>query len=189
MGTQEDLVDYLQQARDAAVWKLEGASEHDVRRPLTPTGLNLLGVVKHLAFIELGYFVESFGREVPVASPFDDPDADPHDDLVATATESREHVLDLYRLAWRESGRTFAELDLDAEGEVAWWPPERRRVTLGRLLVHVLAETHRHVGQMDVLREGVDGAAGLRAGSSNLPDDYDWVAHLARVQGIADRFR
>jgi len=190
MPSQKDvLLDYLQSARDAAVWKLAGASDHDVRRPLTPTGTNLLGVVKHLGHIELGYFVASFGRTVPVASPFDDPDADPHDDLVAFADESRDDILDLYRLAWEESARTFADRELDAEAVVPWWPEERNRTTLGRLLVHVVAETNRHVGQMDILREGVDGAAGLREGGSNMPDDYDWEAHVARVQAIADRFR
>jgi len=185
----EVLLDYLQAARDAVVWKLAGAGDHDVRRPLTPTGSNLLGIVKHLAHVELGYFVSSFGRELPVATPFDDPDADPHADLVARADESRDDVVGLYRLAWEQAALTFAGRELDAPAVVPWWPPERREVTLGRLLVHVVAETNRHCGQMDILREGVDGAVGLRADVSNLPDDYDWAAHVARVQGIADRFR
>ncbi|NEE26132.1 DUF664 domain-containing protein, partial [Streptomyces sp. SID7982] len=46
---------YLQNARDALLWKLDGLSEYDIRRPLTPTGTNLLGLVKHVAGIELGY--------------------------------------------------------------------------------------------------------------------------------------
>ncbi len=190
METHQDvLLDYLQSIREAVLWKLEGASDHDVRRPLTPTGSNLLGIVKHLAYIELGYFVSSFGRELPVATPFDDPDADPHDDLHANALESRDDITALYRLAWAESATTFEGRDLDAEGEVPWWPPERNRVTLGRLLVHVIAETNRHCGQMDVLRESADGAAGLRADSSNLPDGYDWEGYLARLTQIADQFR
>ena len=180
---------YLQTARDAVLWKLEGASDYDVRRPLTPTGTNLLGLVKHLAFVELGYFVSSFGRELPVASPFDDPDADPHDDLYATAEESREDIIGLYHLAWAEADRTFAALDLDDEGVVPWWDPARNRVTLGRLLVHVIAETNRHAGQIDILREGIDGAAGLRAEVSNMPDDYDWEGYRARVEAAARQFR
>ena len=180
---------YLQAAREAVLWKLEGASDYDVRRPLTPTGTNLLGVVKHLAFVELGYFVSSFGRQLPVATPFDDPDADPHDDLYATAEESREDIIGLYHLAWAEGDRTFAALDLDDEGVVPWWDPTRNRVTLGRLLVHVIAETNRHTGQIDILREGLDGAAGLRAEVSNMPDDYDWEGYRARVEAAARRFR
>ena len=63
-----DLHSYLQTARDTVLWKLDGLSEYDVRRPLTPTGTNLLGLVKHLATVELGYFGDTFGR--PLAKPF-----------------------------------------------------------------------------------------------------------------------
>ena len=55
-GAKADLQRYLQAARDALLWKLEGLSEYDVRRPMTPTGTNLLGLVKHLAYVEMGYF-------------------------------------------------------------------------------------------------------------------------------------
>src|SRR5687768_17257941 len=51
-----DLLHYLQLAREALVWKLDGLSEYDVRRPIVPTGTNLLGLIKHSASIELGYF-------------------------------------------------------------------------------------------------------------------------------------
>ena len=53
---------YLRMASDALLWKLDGVSEYDVRRPCTPTGTNLLGLVKHLAIVELGYFGDTFGR-------------------------------------------------------------------------------------------------------------------------------
>lgn len=190
METQKEvLLEYLQSARETVLWKLEGASDHDVRRPLTPTGTNLLGLVKHLAHVELGYFVTAFGRDLPVPSPFDDPGADPHDDLWVTAEESRDDVVALYRLAWEEAGRSFADRGLDDAGVVPWWPPDRNRVTLGRLLVHVVAETNRHAGQMDILREGIDGSVGLRAANSNVPEGYDWDGYVARVQESADRFR
>lgn len=181
------LVRYLQMARESALWKLDGLSEYDARRPLTPTGTNLLGVVKHLASVELGYFVVSFGRELPVPLPWHDDDADHNDDLFATADESREQIVDLYRLAWREASITFDQTGLEGEGHVPWW--RDNPVTLHALLVHMIAETNRHVGQMDILREGLDGAVGHRADGSNLPDDgYDWSAYVARVQSAADRF-
>ena len=183
------LVRYLQTAREAVLWKLEGVSEYDARRPLTPTGTNLLGVVKHLASVELGYFLSSFGRELPVALPWHDDDADHNDDMWATAEETREQVIGLYRLAWQESARTFQELDLDGEAHVPWWPAERNPVTLHTLLVHMIAETNRHVGQLDILREELDGSIGVRLGGTNLPgDDYDWAAYVARVQAAADGF-
>jgi hypothetical protein len=50
-----DLQRYLRVAREALLWKLDGLSDHDIRRPLVPTGTNLLGLVKHLTGVELGY--------------------------------------------------------------------------------------------------------------------------------------
>ena len=91
METPKDtLIDYLQGARDAIVWKVEGLSEYDARRPLTPTGTNLLGLVKHLASVELGYFGDTFGRPHGIALPWHADDADPNADLYLTADESRE---------------------------------------------------------------------------------------------------
>lgn len=185
------LVRYLKGAHDAVLWKLEGVGEYDVRRPLTPTGTNLLGLVKHLAFVHTGYFVESFGREPAVPPPWaGGQEVDHNVDLWATVDESREYIVGLYRQAWDESEQTFAGHQLDSVGSVPWWPPERRAVTLHTLLVHMIAETARHAGQMDILREGIDGATGMRPDALNLPDDgYDWQAHVARVQTAADAFR
>ena len=70
MDPKATLVRYLQQARDAMLWKLDGLGEYDIRRPLTPTGTNLLGLVKHLAGVESGYFGATFGRPFPGTLPF-----------------------------------------------------------------------------------------------------------------------
>lgn len=180
----DTLVRYLQDAREAMVWKLEGLSEYDVRRPLTPTGTNLIGLVKHLASVELGYFGATFGRPSGIELPWWSDDADHNDDMFATADESREWVIDLYRKAWAHAEVTFAENDLDTVGHVEHWGNEA--VTLHQILVHVVAETARHAGHADVLRELLDGAAGVRAGNTNLPDDdYDWAAHHDRVERAA----
>src|SRR3954468_24565642 len=88
---------YLQAARDALLWKLDGLSEYDIRRPLTPTGTNLLGLVKHVASVELGYFGETFGRPHGESLPWFVEDAEPNADLWATAGESREEIVGLYR--------------------------------------------------------------------------------------------
>jgi uncharacterized damage-inducible protein DinB len=176
------LIEYLQSARDAIVWKVEGLSEYDARRPLTPTGTNLLGLVKHLASIELGYFGDTFGRPSGIALPWHDDDADPNDDLFLTADESREWVLDLYRTAWAHAAVTFAECDLDTIGHVPWWPEGDDEVTLHRILVHMATETNRHAGHADIVRELVDGSAGRRPGDANMDEGYDWPAHVARVE-------
>jgi hypothetical protein len=75
-GPRADLRFYLQEARDALLWKLEGLSEYDIRRPMTPTGTNLLGLVKHCAGIELGYLGETFARPSGEPLPWLDDGAD-----------------------------------------------------------------------------------------------------------------
>jgi hypothetical protein len=93
----------------------------------------------------------------------------------ATAAESREQIVALYRRAWAHADTTIETLPLDAAGQVPWWRPARRAVTLHQVLVHVIAETHRHAGHADIVRELIDGAAGLRAGNDNLaPGDGAW---------------
>ena len=181
-----ELLTYLQRGREAVVWKLEGASELDVRRPLTATGTSLLGLVKHLAAVDAGYLGEVFGRPFPDPVPWDE--ADPDTDMWATAEESREELIALYRRVWAHGDATVAALDLDATGSVPWWPEERRHPTLHRVLVHLIAETHRHAGHADVLREQLDGALGDRPEyGARVSDDPDrWAAHRARVQAAAE---
>ena len=166
-----DLVRYLQTAREALVWKLDGLSEYDVRRPLTPTGTNLLGLVKHVASVELGYFGDTFGSPSGESLPWFEDDAEPNADMWATADESRGEILGLYHRSWKHSEATFAALPLGAIGHVPWWPAERSEVTLHQVLVHMIAETDRHVGHADIVRELIDGSVGLREGNDNLGGD------------------
>jgi hypothetical protein len=188
-----DLQRYLQAARDAMLWKLEGLSEYDVRRPLTPTGTNLLGLVKHLASVEIGYFSDTFGRPSDEQLPWFDDGAEPNADMWATPNESREDIVSLYHRAWAHADGTIDALPLDAIGHVPWWPKEHNEVTLHTILVHVIAETNQHAGHADIVRELIDGAAGLRAGNDNMPPgDTAWwegyrdrLEHAAREAGAA----
>jgi Protein of unknown function (DUF664) len=180
-----DLHHYLQGAREALLWKLDGLTEYDIRRPMTPTGTNLLGLVKHSASVELGYFGDTFGR------PFDEPlpwsEDEANSDMWAAAGESREQVTGLYRRAWAHSDATIAALALDATGHVPWWPDEHSEVTLHQILVHVIAETDRHAGHADIVRELIDGAAGLRDGNDNMPpgDKAWWEDYRSKVERAA----
>jgi uncharacterized damage-inducible protein DinB len=187
-GPADHLHRYLQTGRDALLWKLDGLGEYDIRRPVTPTGTNLLGLVKHLAVVEMGYFGPTFGRPVPEVEAWLDDDVEPNADMWARADESRDDVLASYRRAWAVTDATVRQLPLDAVGSVRWWPPERSAVTLHQVLVHVIAETHRHAGHADIVRELVDGAAGLRAGSDNLPPGVDaswWDGYRDRLEAAA----
>ncbi|SDT79168.1 Protein of unknown function [Streptomyces sp. TLI_053] len=181
----QDLRTYLQDARDALLWKLEGLSEYDVRRPLTPTGTNLLGLVKHATAAEALYFGETFGRPFEAPRPWITGDAEPNADLWATPEESRELIVDRYRAACAHADATIASLPLDAVGRVPWG--DRNAVTLHHGLVHMTAETQRHAGHADIVRELVDGATGQRRdGENTAPGDEGWwAAHRARVERAA----
>src|SRR5947209_13815970 len=183
----EDLHRYLQAAREAMLWKLDGLSEYDVRRPMTPTGTNLLGLVKHVASVELGYFGATFGRPSAEPLPWFDDDAEPNADMWATPEESRDDIVSLYRRAWAHADATIDALPLDTLGAVPWWPEERRAVTLHRILVHMIAETHRHAGHADIVRELIDGEVGLRAVNDNIPpgDAEWWESYRNRLERAA----
>ncbi|MBV6700866.1 DinB family protein [Kitasatospora aureofaciens] len=181
-----DLRIYLQDARDALLWKLDGLSEYDLRRPLTATGTNLLGLVKHVTGAEALYFGDTFGR------PFGEPtplwitgDAEPNADLWARADETTADIVGRYRRVWAHADATIEALPLDAIGEMPFG--QRSKQTLHRVLVHMIAETHRHVGHADLVRELVDGTTGQRPdGTNTAPGDATWwAAHRARVEQAA----
>lgn len=178
---------YLVVGREALLWKLDGLSEYDVRRPLVPTGTNLLGLVKHVASVGVDYFGDVFGRPFPEPLPWFAPDAEPNADLWAAPDESRDDIVALWHRAWAHADATIDALPLDAPGVVPWWSEESRNVTLHRILVHMATETHRHAGHADIVRELIDGAAGLRIAHSNLPDVDAawWTTYRDRLERVA----
>lgn len=157
--TKTELRWYLQSARDALLWKLDGLSEYDVRRPLTPTGTNLLGLVKHASYVEVGYLADSFGRPSGLALPWLG-GTEPSSDLWVTPDQSRANIVDGYRHAWTLADATLDELPLDAVGAVPWWPAGDNALTLHHALVRVVSDTQRHAGHADIIRELIDGAGG-----------------------------
>jgi uncharacterized damage-inducible protein DinB len=184
----EILHGYLRNRRADLVGKLDGLSEYDARRPLTSSGTNVLGVIKHVASVELGYFTDTFGRPTGRVLPWFAEGAEPDLDFWAPPEETREDVLELHRFSADASDAVIEELPLDAPGQVPWWPEERRAVTLQQILVHMLVETSRHCGHVDIVRELLDGEIGQRAGDRMVDHrDVDaWSAHRARVQAAAE---
>ena len=177
---------YLRVQRDQLVAKLDGLGEGDVRRPMTPTGTNLLGLVKHVASVQIGYFGEVFDRPHGLALPWFDDDAEVNADMWATADEPREEILELHRISARHSDATIEALDLDSPGLVPWWGPDREHVTLHQILVHVTVETARHAGHADIIREMIDGFAGNKDG--NLPEmtAAEWATYRERLERAAE---
>jgi hypothetical protein len=181
-----ELLGILQGSRAVMLAKLDGLSEYDRRRPSTPTGTNLLGLVKHLAGLEYGYLGASFGRP-PVERPswFRD---DPYDeiDMWATPDESSDYITGVYRQACAHSDITVAELDLDSPGHVEHWADGHRETTLGVLLIRMVSETTQHAGHADIIRELTDG----RIGETTVHADAAfWRNQRNTIQAAANHFR
>ena len=167
---------------------VDGLSEYELRRPMTPTGTSLLGVVKHLIGIEAGYLGACLDRPFDRPLPWiDDDAAGPNGDMWATSDESSEYLVDMYRRACDHSDAVLAELGLTASASVPWWPQRSRSTTAGALLSRVLKDTAMHAGQLQILRELVDGRAG--ADRADAGDDAWWSAYTRRLELLARRFR
>ena len=178
------LHDDLREVRQSLLGKLDGVSEYDARRPLTRTGTNLLGLVKHLTMSEAWYLGAVFGR--PFLDPlprYDDPGYSNRDSLWVEAHESRADIVDGYLRACRHADATIEAMPIDAPGYVPWWP--RPDVKLFNVMVHLLAETNRHAGHADIVREQLDGSVGADVARTVDVDDTGWAAHRARIETAA----
>lgn len=174
----------LRAARQALVWKLDGVSDYDVRRPMTSTGTNLLGLVKHNAISDARYFGDVFDRPFSERLPrWDDPNAQGTDHW-ATENETRDDILDLYRRVWNHADATIDALDLDSTGYVPWWD---ETVPLFNVMAARLVDATRHAGHADILREEIDGAVGVD--SDAIPrhgrDDEHWEVRRVEIERIA----
>jgi len=185
MDAKQVLHRYLAKERDVLLAKLDGLGEREVRWPMTQTGTNLLGLVKHVASVELGYFGEVFDRPSNIPLPWLEEGAEINADMWATAEESRADVVRLYAQGTEHADATIAALPLEAPGLVPWWPPERQHVTLQQIMVHMCVEVARHAGHADIIRELIDGAAGDNDGS--LPDQTaaEWSTYRAQLERSA----
>jgi Protein of unknown function (DUF664) len=182
-----ELLGKLQAGRDGLLSRLDGLDEYGMRRPMTPSGTNLLGLVKHLAGLEYLYLGECFGRPAPEKlSWVEDGSIWDGADMWATADESSEYLIGLYRRACAHADETVAGLELDAPGRVPHWPEDRRDTTLGVLLIRMVAETAQHAGHADIVRESIDGRGGADA---DMLDEAGWTAYVAKIQAAADTFK
>jgi uncharacterized damage-inducible protein DinB len=186
MEPKDVLQRYLTRERASLLSRLDGLGEREVRWPMTPTGTNLLGLVKHVASVELGYFGEVFDRPSGEPLPWMDEGAEPNADFWATPEESTADILALARRAAAHTDATIAALDLDAPGHVPWWPRERQQVTLHTILVHMIVELCRHAGHADILAELLGGSTGDDRG--NLPEQSaaEWAAYRRRLERAAE---
>jgi hypothetical protein len=182
----EELHRKLRASRAVLLSKLDDLSEYDRRRPMTPTGTNLLGLVKHLAGVEYTSLGESFGYPAPESLPWvEDGSIWQGADMWAEADESSEYITGLYRRACAHADGVIAALDLEAPGSVKHWPEDRRRTTLGFMLIRIVAETAQHAGHADIIRELIDGKGGP---DQDGFDDATWREYVAQIQAAAQSY-
>jgi hypothetical protein len=181
------LVRYYRRERDQFRAKLDGLGERDMRWPMVPTGTNLLGLVKHVGSVQLGYFGETFGRPADVEAPWLQDDAEVNADMWVPAGETSAEIFEFWRTSCEHADATIDALDADATGRVPWWPADRDPVTLHQILVHMTVEMARHAGHADIVRELIDGKAGNN--DRNLPDQTtdEWAALRARIEQSAEQ--
>jgi hypothetical protein len=179
------LHDDLRGIREGMLSKLDGLSDYDIRRPLTTTGTNLLGLVKHLSIWEARYLGEVFDRPFPEPLPRWDDKSARGTDLWATEHETRTDIIDRYRRVWAHTDATIDALPIDAPGHVPWWP--QPDVRLFNILVYVLTEANRHAGHADILREQLDGTVGLDGAvtTRNAKDAAFWEDRRATIERAA----
>ena len=183
----EELHRKLQASRAALLSKLDNLSEYDRRRPMTPTGTNLLGLVKHVAGLEYGYLGESFGHPAPESmSWIEDGSIWQGADMWATPDESSEYITGLYRRACAHADDVIAALDLDGTGVGGALARGPAGYDLGVLLIRMVAETAQHAGHADIIRELIDGKGGP---DQDAFDEPTWREYIAQVQAAANTFR
>lgn len=185
--SKELLQEYLSDAREAIVYKAQGLNDHTARKPLTPTGTHILGVIHHLAITEYGYFGQCLNRTIddPYIQNLLDID-DPQTDFLPPAQLSADKIITLYQESTAFADAGIRALPLNAPAEVPWWI-RRRHTTLEHLMVHMIAETSRHAGHLDIVREQLDGFVGLRAAAPNLPDysAAQWAEQYEAIDRLA----
>lgn len=150
-GTERQLLGtFLDQQRDVMLWKLQGLDDHQLRERVSPSGLYLLGVVKHVAAAEQYWLCELFGR------PAEPQSLAASDDLEIEPGETTEAVLAYYARARAASDTAIAETDLNATATT--WLGDT--VSFRWSVLHMIEETARHAGHADMMRQSLDGATG-----------------------------
>ena len=152
IGDERSLLhEFLDQQRDALLWKLEGLTDDQLRqRALPHSRLHLLGLVKHLAAAEQYWLCEIFDRPAEPIS------LAASDDVELDEGDTADTVPAYFERAREASDRAIGELDLDATATT--WLGDS--VSFRWALLHMIEEGARHAGHADLLREHIDGTAG-----------------------------
>ena len=146
------LLGFLQRQRELVAWKVGGASDEVLRSVSTPSGLTVHGLVRHLTNVERSWLRQVFAGQSDLVFDWtdDDPDAElrvpdgvPMADLLAAYAVEAERCDEVVA-----SAESLDALSARGERSLRW------------ILLHLVEETARHLGHLDLLREQADGAVG-----------------------------
>lgn len=184
-GSEKDLLrTHLRLTQQALLWKLDGLSDADLRRPMTKTGTNLIGIVKHLTGVTYGYLCTAFGRERETFEWEFDQELFYGLDMWATPDESPAEIVAAFQRACNAAADTIDELDLEATGR----HHSGVTVSLRWMTLTVLQDTLRHCGHADVVREMIDGRVGMNPHDGSVSEDDEYLEmYRARITGQLDR--
>jgi Protein of unknown function (DUF664) len=152
-GERESLQASLNRHRDAVVWKLQGLDDTELRQAMLPSGNTLLGLVKHLATWEYIWICRTFGHPAEQL-PVDE--GDDYADVRIDPGDSTAGILAFYSRARAAADQVIGEVDLDEAGTTMFGDT----VSLRWAVIHILEDTARHAGHIDIMRELIDGMVG-----------------------------
>lgn len=151
MATEVDVyLAYLNNNRNSVIRKLDGVDEAQLRTSLVPSGTNLLGLVQHLAGVEVHWFCRVFNGEKVIANK----------SMQVPAEASSPEVIDSYRRVCARSDEIVRSAAGPEVLSAIPNPGEDQRDPLRSVLAHLIEETARHAGHADILREQLDGTTG-----------------------------
>ena len=153
-GTERETLEaHLDGMRATAARKVTGVSWADATRQLGPTPTSMAGILKHLANVERWWFRHNLAGEQDV--PFDWTDEDPDGEFAMAPGDSVDVLLEQYAAACARSRAIAAEHGLDDLSARAWHG--EGHPSLRWIYVHMIEETARHNGHLDIYRELIDG--------------------------------
>ena len=142
---------FLDRYRETMIWKLQGLSKEQASRHLVPSDTTLLGVVKHLAYVERYWFHDFKGD--PISFPWNE--GEPEREFVIEREDTVESITALYEGEIARSREIVEQSSLDDLSK-----PAKEPLSLRWIMIHMIEETARHAGHADILRELTDGAIG-----------------------------
>lgn len=152
-GPEKEMLEaFLDYHRDTLLMKCKGLSDEELRRPMVVSGTNLLGLIKHLGYVERWWFQEVFAAQDP---EFPSSDEDPDAEFRIEESDSTESIIDFYR---GECAKSRVIVSGAMPEDIAKHSKSER--SLRWILIHMIEETSRHNGHVDILREMIDGQTG-----------------------------